>query len=162
MANTSEHFVSHELNSEIAVSSGVAATAMEDGYSGIVNISPFACLIGRVIEGLFAPWARERGYPMISVEVDGNLLPPSLVSKLDIFMVNVLRFRGRGDSGRLVEAARPAEPARPAERAPAEAKAEGAAARASVEASAARVSLETSAARAAAAQAQPAKAREAE
>ena len=109
MANTSEHFVSHELNSEIAVSSGVAATAMEDGYSGIVNISPFACLIGRVIEGLFAPWARERGYPMISVEVDGNLLPPSLVSKLDIFMVNVLRFRGRGDSGRLVEAARPAE-----------------------------------------------------
>lgn len=60
-----------------------------------------------MIEGLFAPWARERGYPMISVEVDGNLLPPSLVSKLDIFMVNVLRFRGRGDSGRLVEAARP-------------------------------------------------------
>ena len=103
MANTSEHFVNHELNSEIAVSSGVAATAMQDGYSGIVNISPFACLIGRVIEGLFTPWARERGYPAISVEVDGNQLPPGLVNKLNIFMVNVLRFKGEGDLGVLIE-----------------------------------------------------------
>ncbi len=104
MANTQEHFVDRELNSEIAVSSGVAATAMQSGYSGIVNISPFACLIGRVIEGLFTPWARERGYPVISVEVDGNQLPPSLVNKLNIFMVNVLRFRGEeGDVKILIE-----------------------------------------------------------
>jgi predicted CoA-substrate-specific enzyme activase len=103
MANTATHFVNHELNSEIAVSSGVAATAMEEGYSGIVNISPFACLIGRVIEGLLTPWARERDYPLISVEVDGNQLPPSLVNKLNIFMVNVLRFGGGGDLGVLIE-----------------------------------------------------------
>lgn len=94
MANTAKNFVNHELNSEIAVSTGVAATAMEEGYSGIVNISPFACLIGRVIEGLFTPWARDRNYPVISVEVDGNQLPPSIVNKLNIFMVNVLRYRG--------------------------------------------------------------------
>ena len=105
MANTERHFLDLELNSEIAVSSGVAATAMEEGYSGIVNISPFACLIGRVIEGIFAPWARERNYPTISVEVDGNLLPPATVNKLAIFMVNVLRFRGKGDAAALVEAA---------------------------------------------------------
>ena len=103
MANTAEHFVNHELNSEIAVSSGVAATAMEEGYSGIVNISPFACLIGRVIEGLLTPWARERDYPIISVEVDGNQLPPSLVNKLNIFMVNVLRFGSGGDLSVLIE-----------------------------------------------------------
>ena len=71
---------------------------MEEGYSGIVNISPFACLIGRVIEGLLTPWARERDYPVISVEVDGNLLPPSIVNKLNIFMVNVLRHGGDDDS----------------------------------------------------------------
>ncbi|MDR0404152.1 MAG: acyl-CoA dehydratase activase-related protein, partial [Treponema sp.] len=76
MRYTQEHFVNLELNSEIAVSSGSAAAAMAHGYSGIVNISPFACLIGRVIEGLFTPWARERNYPTLSVEVDGNLLPP--------------------------------------------------------------------------------------
>ncbi|MDR1929192.1 MAG: acyl-CoA dehydratase activase [Treponema sp.] len=105
MANARKHFVNLELNSEIAVSSGAAATAMEQGYSGIVNISPFACLIGRVIEGLFTPWARERNYPILSVEVDGNLLPPNIVNKLNIFMVNVLRFKGGNDLSSLVDRA---------------------------------------------------------
>jgi len=105
MKYTQEHFVNLELNSEIAVSTGSAAAAMDKGYSGIVNISPFACLIGRVIEGLFTPWARERNYPMLSVEVDGNLLPPNIVNKLNIFMVNVLRFRGEGDLSELVDSA---------------------------------------------------------
>ncbi|MCX7023250.1 MAG: acyl-CoA dehydratase activase [Spirochaetes bacterium] len=103
MANTAKHFISHELNSEIAVSTGVAATAMEEGYSGVVNISPFACLIGRVIEGLYMPWARDRNYPSISVEVDGNMLPPNIVNKLAIFMVNVLRFRGERDASSLID-----------------------------------------------------------
>ena len=103
MKNTEKHFVSHELYSEISISSGVAATAMMDGYSGIVNISPFACLIGRVIEGLFTPWARERKYPMISIEIDGNLLPPNVLNKLEIFMLNVLRFRNNPDVNTMVE-----------------------------------------------------------
>jgi hypothetical protein len=105
MENTQQNFVNLELNSEIAVSSGSAAAAMEHGYSGIVNISPFACLIGRVIEGLFTPWARERNYPALSVEVDGNLLPPNIINKLNIFMVNVLRFRGNNDLSGLVDKA---------------------------------------------------------
>ncbi len=103
MKNTQKYFVSHELYSEISVSSGVAATAMMDGYSGIVNISPFACLIGRVIEGLFTPWARERKYPIISIEIDGNLLPPNVLSKLEIFMLNVLRFKGNVNINTMVE-----------------------------------------------------------
>ena len=103
MKNTEKHFVSHELYSEISISSGVAATAMMDGYSGIVNISPFACLIGRVIEGLYTPWARERKYPTISIEIDGNLLPPNVLSKLEIFMLNVKRFRGKGDISTMIE-----------------------------------------------------------
>ncbi len=103
MNNTSKHFVNHELNSEIAVSTGVAATAMEHGYSGIVNIAPFACLIGRVIEGLYTPWARDRNYPIISVEIDGNQLPPNLISKLNIFIVNVLRFRDNPNITDLIE-----------------------------------------------------------
>ena len=103
MDYTQKHFVNLELNSEIAVSSGAAAAAMEHGYSGVVNISPFACLIGRVIEGLFTPWARERNYPTLSVEVDGNLLPPNIVNKLNIFMVNVLRFKGNNDLSRLID-----------------------------------------------------------
>ena len=103
MKYTQKHFVNLELNSEIAVSSGSAAAAMEAGYSGIVNISPFACLIGRVIEGLYTPWAREHNYPILSVEVDGNLLPPNIINKLNIFMVNVLRFKGRDDLSSLID-----------------------------------------------------------
>ncbi|MCX5848886.1 MAG: acyl-CoA dehydratase activase [Deltaproteobacteria bacterium] len=98
MKNSEEHFVSKELYSEISISSGVAATAMMDGYSGIVNISPFACLIGRVIEGVLTPWARERKYPMISIEIDGNLLPPNVLNKLEIYMLNVLRFKDKKET----------------------------------------------------------------
>ncbi|MBN1647492.1 MAG: activase [Spirochaetales bacterium] len=105
MKNTRDNFLNLELNSEIAVSSGVAATAMEEGYSGIINISPFACLIGRVIEGIYSPWARERKYPFMSIEVDGNLLPPNIINKLNIFMVNVLRFRNNPAAENLVEQA---------------------------------------------------------
>jgi predicted nucleotide-binding protein (sugar kinase/HSP70/actin superfamily) len=103
MKNTEKHFVSRELYSEISISSGVAATAMMEGYSGIVNISPFACLIGRVIEGVLTPWAREQNYPIISIEIDGNLLPPNVLNKLEIFMLNVMRFKGHADVNSMVE-----------------------------------------------------------
>jgi predicted nucleotide-binding protein (sugar kinase/HSP70/actin superfamily) len=103
MQNTEKHFVNRELYSEISISSGVAATAMMDGYSGIVNISPFSCLIGRVIEGVLTPWARERKYPVMSIEIDGNLLPPNVINKLEIFMLNVLRFRGNKDITSMLE-----------------------------------------------------------
>ena len=103
MKNVEENFVNLELNSEIAVSSGSAATAMEEGYSGVVNISPFACLIGRVIQGIYTPWARDNNYPTMSVEVDGNMLPPNILNQLNIFMLNVLRFKHDMDIKDLVE-----------------------------------------------------------
>ncbi|MCL2294297.1 MAG: acyl-CoA dehydratase activase [Spirochaetes bacterium] len=104
MKKTTDHFLNLELNSEIAVSSGSAATAMEESYSGVINISPFACLIGRVIEGIYTPWARRQNYPTMSVEVDGNVLPPNIINKLNIFMLNVLRFRDNPDMEALIEA----------------------------------------------------------
>jgi len=103
MNNAETHFVSDELYSEISISSGVASTAMMEDFSGIVNISPFACLIGRVIEGLITPWSRERRFPVISVEIDGDILPPGIVNKLEIFMLNVLRFRHNPSVAELVD-----------------------------------------------------------
>lgn len=103
MEKVQKEFLNLELNSEIAISSGAAATAMEEGYSGVVNISPFACLIGRVIQGLYTPWARERNYPTMSVEIDGNLLPPNIINQLNIFMLNVLRFKRDPDTALLIE-----------------------------------------------------------
>ncbi len=90
-------FIDHTLESETTVSSGVAATAMEDGFSGIVIIAPFACLPGRLIEGVFAPWARTRGYPVLTLENDGQPYPPSTLARMEIFAHNVLRFE-RPDS----------------------------------------------------------------
>lgn len=103
MANTQTHFVDYALDSEISVSSGSAASAMLDGYSGVINISPFTCLIGRVIEGVITPWFRERRYPILSVEIDGNLFPPGVINKLDIFMLNVQRFRDNPDIRKLAD-----------------------------------------------------------
>lgn len=101
--NNALRFVSYELNSEISVSSGAAATAMEEGYSGVINISPFACLIGRVIEGLYTPYARAHKYPSISIEIDGNQLPPNIINKLNIFMLNVMRYKNNPGKADLIE-----------------------------------------------------------
>jgi len=103
MDNANSIFVSPELESEISISSGVASTAMMDDFSGVINISPFACLIGRVIEGLITPWAREKRFPVLSVEIDGEILPPNIINKLDIFTLNVLRFRNNPDAAELME-----------------------------------------------------------
>ncbi|MBM4353812.1 MAG: activase [Deltaproteobacteria bacterium] len=110
-------FVTLELESEITISSGSTAEALHEGYAGAVNISPFACLIGRVIEGVVAPWARDQRFPMMSVEIDGNLLSPTTINKLEIFMLNVLRKgRATGTEG-LVDAA-PQGPSGPAAKPP--------------------------------------------
>ncbi|MDR0689292.1 MAG: hypothetical protein LBG08_03360, partial [Spirochaetaceae bacterium] len=37
--------------------------------------------------------------------VDGNLLPPNIINKLNIFMVNVLRFKGNADLSALIDQA---------------------------------------------------------
>ena len=102
MANA-QKFVSFELNSEITISSGAAATAMEEGYCGVINISPFACLIGRVIEGLYIPYARQNKFPAISIEIDGNQLPPNIINKLNIFMLNVKRYKDNPGAADLID-----------------------------------------------------------
>jgi predicted CoA-substrate-specific enzyme activase len=85
-------FVSPEMQSEAMVSPAVAGAAMQDGYSGVAIIAPFGCLPGRVIEGVYAPWARAHGYPVIALENDGQPYPPNVVSRLEVFAQNVERY----------------------------------------------------------------------
>ncbi|NLN62750.1 MAG: activase [Myxococcales bacterium] len=87
-----EFFIDPELESEATVSSGAAASGMLDGYAGAVVISPFACLPGRLVEGVYAPWARERGYPYIALENDGQPYPPNVTARMEIFAHNVSRY----------------------------------------------------------------------
>jgi predicted CoA-substrate-specific enzyme activase len=96
MANIMERapeFTSKDFETEATLSPAVAATAMEAGYSGIVIISPFACLPGRLIEAIYAPWARDRNFPVIALENDGNVYPPNIISKINIFCLNVSEFK---------------------------------------------------------------------
>lgn len=87
-----KEFVEPTLESEAAVSPAVAAEAMNQDYSGVAVIAPFGCLIGRVSEGVYAPWAKSKGYPVIALENDGNLYPPNVISRLEVFAHNVQAF----------------------------------------------------------------------
>jgi len=89
-------FVSPEMQSEAMVSPAVAGAAMQDGYAGIAIIAPFGCLPGRVIEGVYAPWARAHGYPVIALENDGQPYPPNVVARLEVFAQNVERYERPG------------------------------------------------------------------
>ncbi|MBN1962986.1 MAG: activase [Deltaproteobacteria bacterium] len=88
----SETFIDPALESEATVSSAVAAEGMRDGFSGVAVIAPFGCLPGRLIEGVYAPWAKARGYPVIALENDGRPYPPNTISRMEVFAHNVLRF----------------------------------------------------------------------
>jgi predicted nucleotide-binding protein (sugar kinase/HSP70/actin superfamily) len=94
-------FIPAAMQSEATVSPAVAGAAMQDGYSGVAIIAPFGCLPGRVIEGVYTPWARARGYPVLALENDGQPYPPNVIARLEVFAQNVERY----------ERPRPAAPA---------------------------------------------------
>jgi predicted CoA-substrate-specific enzyme activase len=88
-------FIDPDLSSEATVSPAVGAAAMNDGYSGVAIIAPFGCLPGRLIEGVYAPWAKAHDYPVLALENDGQPYPPNIVSRLEVFAHNVSRFEAR-------------------------------------------------------------------
>jgi len=87
-----KEFVDPEMESEATVSPAVGAAAMAEGYSGVAIIAPFGCLPGRLIEGVYSPWAKARDYPVLALENDGQPYPPNTVSRIEVFAHNVLRF----------------------------------------------------------------------
>jgi predicted CoA-substrate-specific enzyme activase len=101
MAFGTRTFIPAAMQSEATVSPAVAGAAMQDGYSGVAIIAPFGCLPGRVIEGVYTPWARARGYPVLALENDGQPYPPNVIARLEVFAQNVERY----------ERPRPAAPA---------------------------------------------------
>ncbi len=90
-----KEFVDPELESEATVSPAVGAAAMQQGYSGVAIIAPFGCLPGRLIEGVYTPWAKARNYPVLALENDGQPYPPNIASRIEVFAHNVLRFDAR-------------------------------------------------------------------
>ena len=95
MAFGTRTFIPASMQSEATVSPAVAGAAMQDGYSGVAIIAPFGCLPGRVIEGVYTPWARARGYPVLALENDGQPYPPNVIARLEVFAQNVERYERR-------------------------------------------------------------------
>jgi predicted CoA-substrate-specific enzyme activase len=92
-------FVHPDLSSEATVSPAVGSAAMNEGYSGVAIIAPFGCLPGRLIEGVYAPWAKAHDYPVLALENDGQPYPPNIISRMEVFAHNVLRFEPRHAAG---------------------------------------------------------------
>jgi len=85
-----------EFETEATISSLVSRVAVAEGYDGVAAIAPFACLPGRLIRAILEPHFRVCAVPYITLENDGLHYPPNTLSRLEIFMLNVLRRKRDG------------------------------------------------------------------
>jgi len=85
-------FVSPEMQSEAMVSPARRRRRCGTVTRASAIIAPFGCLPGRLIEGVYAPWARARGYPVVAFENDGLPYPPNVIARLEVFAQNVQRY----------------------------------------------------------------------
>jgi hypothetical protein len=92
MKNATTDFVTLELESEITISSGAAATALMDDYSGVINISPFAVSSAAFIEGLLGSWRVKDACRSFRGD-RRRVLPPNIINKLEIFMLRCPAFQ---------------------------------------------------------------------
>ncbi len=92
MMQKAKFFTDVDFETEATISSISAAEASHYGYSGVIIIAPFACLIGRLAKSIMTPYMREKSFPVITIENDGLDYPPSILSQLEIFMMNVNRY----------------------------------------------------------------------
>lgn len=92
MMSKAQDFTDKEFETEVTISSISADEAIRFGYSGVVIIAPFACLIGRLLKSVLTPYMRKKGYPIITIENDGHTYPPNVRNQIEIFMLNALRF----------------------------------------------------------------------
>ena len=96
--NTVDEFTHVDFETEATVSTLVGAMAGRSGYDGVAVIAPFACLPGRLIKAMLEPYTRAHEIPFIALENDGQPYPPNILSRLEIFMLNVLRRGGQDAS----------------------------------------------------------------
>jgi len=94
MANASLH-LDPALTGEAILTIGSALTEIGKHYEGVVAIGPFGCMPSRIAEAIIknALEKREKRYPFIALEVDGNPFTPSVEAKIDAFISQVKSLR---------------------------------------------------------------------
>jgi predicted CoA-substrate-specific enzyme activase len=74
-----------ELTGEPIIVIGAALAEILHSICGVISIGPFSCLPTRVTEAVLSKEMNERNLPFLSIEVDGNPLPPVVEARLEAF-----------------------------------------------------------------------------
>lgn len=103
-------FIQPELEGEAILTVGYSLKHILQDVCGIISIGPFGCMPSRVAESILniemnidGKLKSQNGFnklfnseihelPFLSVETDGNLFPPIIQSKLEIFMLQAERM----------------------------------------------------------------------
>jgi len=102
-------FLSEELEGEAILTIGSALKEILNHSCGIISLGPFGCMPSRIAESILNVEMNYEGklisenrmdyittgydsLPFLAIETDGNLFPPIIQSKIEIFMLNAERL----------------------------------------------------------------------
>ena len=69
---------------------GKGATAMDEGYRGIIVIGPFNCMPLRISEAILKPLSFPNRIPILSYESDGFSVSPAFMRQVEVHIQQVL------------------------------------------------------------------------
>ncbi len=107
--NFASSFVNKELEGEAILTIGTAFKEIINHACGVIALGPFGCMPSRIAESILNVEMNYNGkllsekrfdylntnldyLPFLSIETDGNLFPPIIQSKIEIFMLNAERL----------------------------------------------------------------------
>ena len=103
----SKHLISPYLFGEAVLTIGSALREIIDNSCGVISIGPFGCMPARVAESILSKEMNKTGkeiaskkeigfetieLPFLALETDGNIFPPLIQSKIEIFMLQANRL----------------------------------------------------------------------
>jgi hypothetical protein len=88
---------------------GKGATAVDEGYRGMIVIGPFNCLPLRISEAILKPVSLHDHIPILTYESDGFSVPPAFLRQVEVHIQQVLAERvvPRASQGELEQAVTP-------------------------------------------------------
>ncbi|MCK5708401.1 MAG: activase [Candidatus Aureabacteria bacterium] len=114
----SKHLISESLLGEAILTVGLSLREIINNSCGIISIGPFACMPSRFAESILNVEMNIHGkvlsskdfimeqykhffdLPFLAIETDGNLFPPIIQSKIDIFMLQAERLHKTMESNK--------------------------------------------------------------
>jgi predicted nucleotide-binding protein (sugar kinase/HSP70/actin superfamily) len=91
LISESRHLINPELTGEAVLTIGAALTEIRNRYCGVIAMGLFGCMTNRLSESILS---REMGteHPFLAIESDGNLFTQVITAKIEVFLLQALRF----------------------------------------------------------------------